>query len=122
MNREARTIAQDASLQSAAKRMSEWGVSSLVVEPEDAHDAFGIVTRKDVVEAYDTAGAGTMPLLVEDVMTKPAITVNPELSLHQCLQLMRLVGVRRVPVVKDGALVGILSNTDVFRHLAGTLT
>lgn len=117
MRQGVRTVSEDVPLAEAARLMHELQVSSLVVEQENASDAFGILTRKDIVEALCSEMPGLGPLLVRDVMTKPAITVAPELALSHCLRLMRMAGIRRAPVVKEGRLVGILSNTDVFRWL-----
>jgi CBS domain-containing protein len=50
-------------------------------------------------------------------MTKPAITVNLGMSIYNCQLLMRMVGVRRLPVIDGNQLVGILSNTDIFGKL-----
>jgi len=101
--------------------MLEGEVSSLVVERKDESDAFGIVTRKDIVEGLVSLEIDDGALLVEDVMAKPAITVPPDLSLGHCLQMMRMAGVRRMPVVDAKGLVGILSNSDVFKHLAANI-
>ena len=74
-----------------------------------------------MVEALSAMDAESMPLLVEDVMTKPAITVSPELALRDCVQMMRMVGVRRLPVADGRGLVGILSNTDLFHYLTSAI-
>ena len=98
--------------------MHDFGISSLIIAPDEEGDAFGIVTRKDIVAAIVTeAFQGTLQL-VDDVMTKPAITVNKDFSIYNCQQLMRMVGVRRLPVVEGAELVGILSNSDIFAKLA----
>lgn len=110
-----KTVTESMPLEEAAKLMYDLHVSSLVIEKENERDAFGILTRKDLVETLCADLPGGDALLVQDVMTKPAITVPPELSLSHCLKLMRMAGVRRVPVVREGRLVGILSNSDVFR-------
>jgi signal-transduction protein with cAMP-binding, CBS, and nucleotidyltransferase domain len=98
---------------SAAKKMMELGVSSFLVKPEFDGDTFGIVTRKDLVEAIVSDYSDEEVLLVEDVMTHPAITISPEISIHHAHQIMRMVGVRRLPVVREMQLVGILSNSDI---------
>ena len=117
MRLEVRTIGADASLKEAARAMHEQKVSSLVIQPADESDAFGIVTRKDVLEAMLMDSGGDLPYLVSEVMTKPAITVGPKLSIENCLLLMRVAGTRRLPVVEGERLVGIISNTDVFDRL-----
>ena len=119
MKKDVNTIMEMDSINKAVKIMSDAGVSSLVVERNDDNDAFGMITRKDIVGALMSgleSNGGAM--LVEDIMSKPVITVYPDLSIFQCYQMMRMMGVRRMPVVDDNNLVGILSNTDLFYCLA----
>ena len=112
-----KTIGKRATLFEAANMMKNFGVSSLVVEPEGDWDAFAIITRKDIVEALIEDTTGRPVRVVGDVMSKPAITVNTSLSIHNCQLMMRMVGIRRLPVVKGNKLVGILSNSDIFEKL-----
>jgi CBS domain-containing protein len=117
MKADAKTVNKDITLLTAIKMMHDFGVSSLIIEPESDGDAFGIITRKDVVEAIVMDPAGGTSLLVDDVMTNPAITVNSGLSISNCHQMMRMVGVRRLPVVDGTKLIGILSNANIFAKL-----
>ena len=118
MKADAKTVHKDAKLFTAIKMMRDFGVSSLIIEPESDGDAFGIITRKDVIEAIVMDPAGGTSLLVDDVMTKPAITVSSGLSISNCHQMMRMVGVRRLPVVDGSKLIGILSNANIFAKVA----
>jgi CBS domain-containing protein len=122
MQTDVKTVRKDEELLAATKMMRDFNVSSLVVEPEDDRDAFGIITRKDIVEAIVMDPTGGISLEVDDVMTKPALTVTSKLSISNCHQMMRMVGVRRLPVVNGTKLVGILSNADIFTKLADDVT
>ena len=118
MKKEVRTVKEMDSIDKAIRTMNELGLSSLVVERKDDNDAFGIVTRKDILEALVIGiGSDGGAILVEEIMSKPTITVNPELSISQCYHMMRMMGVRRMPVVDNKKLVGILSSTDLFHYL-----
>ena len=117
MQTDVKMVSKGTTIFDAAKKMNDWDVSSLIVEPDVDGDAFGIITRKDIIEALVSGTIGGPALLVEHVMTKPVVTVNFGLSLYNCHQMMRMVGVRRLPVVDGTALVGILSNTDIFNKL-----
>ena len=117
MRTEVKTIGKDMTMLTAVKLMRDFGVSSLIVEPDEDGDAFGIITRKDVVETLVSDMTAGALLLVEDVMTKPAITVSTGLSILNCQQMMRMIGVRRLPVVDGGKLMGVLSNADIFAKL-----
>lgn len=115
MHKDVKTVDEMTSVEDAVRMMLDSNVSSLVVEPNDDNDAFGIVTRKDFVEAFMSGVEAARVMLVEEIMTKPVITVHPDLAISQCYQMMRLMGVRRVPVVDGKDLVGIFSSTDLFR-------
>jgi len=117
MQTDVKRIKQSATISDAAKVMRDAGVSSLVVEPDADGDAFGIITRRDIIEAFLSSTVSGPADLVENVMTKPAITVNLGMSIYNCQQLMRMVGIRRLPVVDGNRLVGILSNADIFGKL-----
>lgn len=117
MQTDVKLINKSTTISKAAKMMRDSGVSSLIVEPDSDGDAFGIITRKDIIEAFLSSTISGPAHLVEDAMTKPAITVNLGMSIYNCQQLMRMVGVRRLPVVDGNQLVGILSNADIFEKL-----
>ena len=117
MNRDVRYIDKNTSIILAAKQMIEERVSSFIIKPDDPLDAFGIITRKDVVEALINAGTGETSILVKDVMTKPSLTVGPELSVFNCHQMMLMVGVRRMPVVEGNKLKGVISNSDILKKI-----
>ncbi|MCK4815894.1 CBS domain-containing protein [bacterium] len=122
MQTDVKMVSKNTTLLAAAKMMHDLGVSSLIVEPYDDRDAFGIITRKDIIETLVTDTIGGIEDLVENIMSKPAITVNIGLSIYSCQQLMRMVGVRRLPVLDGTDLVGILSNTDIFAKLVEGLS
>jgi CBS domain-containing protein len=117
MRTDVKMVGKSTPLLEAAKMMRDFGVSSLIIAPDEGGVAFGIITRKDIVEAFVTEASQENLQLVDDVMTKPAITVNKDFSIYNCQQLMRMVGVRRLPVIEGAELVGILSNSDIFAKL-----
>ena len=117
MQKDVKLTNKSTTISKAARMMRDSGVSSLIVGPDDDGDAFGIITRRDIIEAFLSSTISGPSHLVEDAMTKPAITVNFGMSIYNCQLLMRMVGVRRLPVVDGNKLVGILSNTDIFGKL-----
>jgi len=121
MEKEVQTVNESTTLLAAAKLLRDSKVSSLVVVPKNARDAWGIVTRKDIVEALIEESLNSSAQIVADVLSKPALTVEPSLSVLNCWQIMRMVGVRRLPVVNNGQLVGIISNSDLFDALASEI-
>ena len=118
MSRDVLTIEASQPLRAAARRMNEKRVHCLIV-PADPGACAGIITMKDIVQVLCDGEEGVLDqLLVADAMSTPAISVQHEFSIADCLRLMRVWGVRSVPVLDGVRLVGLLSFTDVLRALA----
>lgn len=115
MNRNVKFIREDISLLDAVRKMKEFDVSSLMVESASKGDGFGIVTRKDLINKLIDPEPGDQHVIVGDVMTRPAVTVPPTVSVSACVKLMKRCNIRRVPVFDGKNIIGILSNSDIFR-------
>lgn len=103
----------------AIRLMRDHGIHCLLIMPESASRGIGILTGKDCIQILAEAGtAAIQSLCVEDVMTLPAVTVPAGLCISDCMQLMRLSGVRSAPVIDGDELVGMLSFTDVLHAIA----
>jgi CBS domain-containing protein len=82
----------------------------------------GIVTDRDLRQAVFDPGAGALAALrVRDVMTWAVLTVTPDTDVRHAARLMREQKIGAVPVVEDGRLVGMLTETDVLAALEALL-
>ncbi len=94
--------------------MREHGVSSVLVEP-GADGEWAIMTQRDVVSRIVHANRSPAGVNVEEIASKPLITVPVDLSLFDCSSHMLERNIRRVVVEEGGKPVGIVSDTDLFR-------
>ena len=101
----------------AVRLMREKKVSSLIVNRRSHEDAYGIVTRKDVVNKVVDPGKDPAQVKVFEIMSKPLITVSPGLALKYCARLFNATGIRRAVVFDGKEIIGILSNTDIFNAI-----
>lgn len=115
MTRGVITISEGASVEEAMKTMVERHVTSLVVRKSNDADVYGIVTRKDLITRVFARGEDPKQLKVFDVMTKPVMTITKKMDIVAAAKLMHRTDVRRFPVVEHEELVGIISNSDIFR-------
>lgn len=133
MSRGAATVKATDPLVEAARIMVEHRISGLPVV--DAHGTLvGIVTERDLLRADEGARPRWIEVLldearsrsigghlrerkVSDVMTANAITTHIEAPLEQILQLMEDHKVRRIPIVSEGSILGIISRADIIRAL-----
>jgi CBS domain-containing protein len=114
MSKEIVCIDGKATVADAIKLMRKEKVSSLFVNRRSQEDAWGIVTRKDVVNKIVDPGKDPKKVKVFEIMSKPLVTVSPGLALKYCARLFHNTGIRRAPVFDGKEIIGILSNTDIF--------
>jgi CBS domain-containing protein len=112
MSTEVFEISEEATIQAAAKRMTEAHVNSLVVRPGSQDDPFGIVTSTDIVYAIAT-GLDPGTVLVREIAVAPLVVITPGVPLAYAARLMRGANLRHLAVFNGRDIVGILSAYDV---------
>ncbi len=104
-------VVPSAKLSDAAEKMRNLNVGSLPVL--DQNKLVGIITDRDITIRATADGANPDDVKVSDIMSKEVVTVTPETSLDEAAQLMATHQIRRLPVVENGELVGMLALGDV---------
>jgi signal-transduction protein with cAMP-binding, CBS, and nucleotidyltransferase domain len=111
------TISPFAKVRDVLQAMKRHNVKSIVVEKNHAHDAYGIVTYSNILEAI-MANDGDMDLLnVYDIAIKPMIQIAKELDIKYAAQMMTNQKVTRLLVTHDGELDGLLTMNDIMKVL-----
>ena len=119
MTKEVVTIETNKSVFEAAELMSSKGLGCVIVVIK----AFpvGIITERDIVRRI-VAKRASPDVRVTEVMTKTLITVGPDTSLKIAARLMSTNKIRRLPVLKDNKLVGIVVSSDFVRNVGKKTT
>jgi CBS domain-containing protein len=120
-NREVVFATRDTSILEAAQLMRRHHVGDLVVvdEKNGKRIPVGIVTDRDIVIEVIAKEADINSLTAGDIMGPELVTAREAEGVFEAIQLMRLKGVRRMPVVDPhGGLVGIISVDDLVELLA----
>ena len=112
MNTHPKTISPDASIVDASDKMMSLDKGSLLVV--EGERLLGIVTKTDIVHNVILKKRG-LDLKVSDVMTRKYLSISPSKSISEAAKLMVDYGVRRLPVVEKGKLVGLITQTDLLR-------
>lgn len=108
------------SLEEAAKLMIDFDCGEIpVVDDLKNCMPVGVITDRDIT--CRTVGKGLNPLemTVGDVMSTPLVSVTPDTSLEDCMEMLEENQIRRVPVVDAGGkCVGIVALADIARNLS----
>jgi CBS domain-containing protein len=106
-----RSIGSSASVVEAARLMREEHIGSLPIT--DDEKLVGMITDRDITTRVVAEGADPNATSVEDVYSRDLISVGPDQDLDEALQLMARHQVRRLPVVENDRLVGIVAQADI---------
>jgi len=106
-----RSIDASASVVEAARLMREGDIGSLPITEDEK--LVGMITDRDITTRVVAEAADPSTTSVGDVYSRDLISVEPDSDLEQAVELMARHQVRRLPVVEDGRLVGIVAQADV---------
>jgi len=109
------SVSPETSLDDAMEIIVENSISGLPVINAEGR-LVGILSEADRLKAFGT-NVHTKDALVADYMTCGVITVDENATLAQVSDLLMRVGIRRLPVLKSGSVVGIISRRDLVRAL-----
>ncbi|MFH0850137.1 MAG: CBS domain-containing protein [Candidatus Bathyarchaeota archaeon] len=109
------TIEPTQNVKNAARRMTMFGISSLLVLSKEGLK--GILTEKDIISRVVCMGLDPQKVRVKEIMSEPVIVVGPEEPLERAVELMLTQRIKKLPVLEQEEgnyrLVGILSLIDV---------
>jgi CBS domain-containing protein len=111
MTENPRSIGASATVVEAARLMREQHIGSLPIT--DGEQLVGLITDRDITTRVVAEAADIETTSVGDVSSQDLISVEPDHELDEALNLMARHQVRRLPVVEDGRLVGIVAQADI---------
>lgn len=119
MQKEFPMIKGSCTVAEALQIMKKNNESGLIVEPRNEDDCYGVITEKDilgkVIDPGEDVHRDPWNTPVFQIMSKPVISVNPSLRIKYALRLMKRTNVRRLTVMENDRVVGVLTMSDVLQ-------
>lgn len=109
------TIDGSANVSEAIEKMLKANVRGLIVERRDEGDAYGVVTLRDIVGKVIAEGLDPKNVAVHEIMTKPLVSLNPNLDVKYAARLLARLNISRAPVIAEHRLMGIVTLADFMK-------
>lgn len=109
------TINSDRTAQDASRVMTEHEIGSLVVVGDGK--PIGIVTERDIVRKVCTRDTVSSRVPLIEIMSSPVVTAEPDMPIETAVQRMFNNKIRRLVIVEDGKLVGIVTVSDLAKYV-----
>ena len=108
------TVACDTRVRDAVSLLADRKIGAVPVVRAGA--VAGIMSERDIIYRLRSDGAEILDWTVEQIMTAPAITVDPSTEIMSALSLMTRRRIRHLPVVEGETLIGLVSIGDLVKH------
>lgn len=113
MVKEVVTLDEKATAQDAAKIMNKFEIGCLIVVSRGK--AVGILTERDILKRLVAGAKDVTKTKIKEIMTSPLIVVDPKMDLEEAVKMMFQMKIKKLPVVGEKRLVGLVSLTDIAR-------
>jgi CBS domain-containing protein len=110
MKEEVVTVDSAATVMDAAKKMDEKNIGCVIVMERER--PLGILTERDFVKKI-AINEKPMSTPVRSVMSSPLISIDPDATVWELAELMKIKRVHKVPVIQENKLLGIVTTTDI---------
>jgi CBS domain-containing protein len=111
MVKDVRVVRPDTSVKEVVATMNKFDIGSIIVVQGDR--PVGIITERDILRRTVEPCLAPETLTARQVMTSPVITINENANIEETARLMSRKRVKRLLVMNNGKLVGMLSYTDI---------
>ena len=116
MSRNVLTIDLSEKVINAAKIMAEKKIGGLVVV--DKYKPVGVITESDLVRKVLSKNLDSSQVKVSDLLDRELISIATNVTLYDAANLMVKNKIRRLPVIQDGKLIGVVTILDLAKHIA----
>ncbi len=113
MTKSVKTVQTGSTVREAVQKMNKFDIGSIVVM--DNKRPVGIITERDILRKIVEQGIDPSVVKANDIMSYPLITAEPDQSIEEAAKLMAKKGIKKLPVVEDGRLVGIVTSMDIMK-------
>ena len=109
------TARPEDSIEEIAARLAQKKIGAVIIVGESGRVA-GIISERDIIRLIAEHGAGALVMKASEGMTRDVVTCTKSSTLDEIMEAMTNGRFRHMPVIEDGALIGIVSIGDVVKH------
>ena len=97
----------------AIAKVKETGVSTIIVEKRHENDEYGAVFLSDIAKKVIAKDKAPERVNLYEIMTKPVLSVLPDMDVRYCARLFEQFSISRAPVIKDHNILGMISYSNI---------
>ena len=113
MSKDVKTVRVDDTVREAVRKMNKFRISSIIVM--EGKRPVGIITERDILERIVEPCMEPTAIRAKEIMSSPVISASPEVSIEDAARLMATKKIKKLAVIENSELVGIVTSMDLMR-------
>jgi CBS domain-containing protein len=114
MQTNVKTAHPDSKVKEVVEKMNHFNIGSIIIVQEKK--PMGIITERDVLQKVVEHCLDPSLCKAKEIMTTPILTAGEDMSLEDAVKMMATRKIKRIPIVRNQALVGIVTATDLIER------
>lgn len=113
MTKDVKVVRPDSSVREVVKKMNKFNISCIVVVQKKR--PVGIITERDILRKVVEPCMDPAVVKARETMSSPIVAVDENTSVEEAARLMAKKGIKKLPVVRDNELIGIITSMDIVK-------
>lgn len=113
MSKDVKTVRTDATVKEAVSKMNKFKIGSIIVI--EGKRPVGIITERDILERIVEPCMEPTAVKAKEIMSNPIVSSSPEVSIEDAARLMATEKIKKLAVIENGKLAGIVTSMDLMR-------
>ena len=102
-----------ATINEALDHMKHPETRTILIDKRHDDDEYGVVMFRDIARMVLARDRSPDRMNMYEIMSKPVISVDPEMDVRYCIKMFDRFGLSRAPVLENGRIIGLVSYTDI---------
>lgn len=113
MSKNVKTVRPNSTINEVVRKMNKFEIGSIIVA--DGEKPVGIITERDILRRVLEVTIASEAMKAKEIMSSPILTIESQATTEEAATLMNSKRIKKIPVLEDGKLVGIVTSTDIVR-------
>lgn len=113
MSKNVKTVRPNSTINEVVRKMNKFEIGSIIVT--DGEKPVGIITERDILRRVLEVNMASEAMKAKEIMSSPILTIESQATTEEAATLMNSKRIKKIPVIDDGKLVGIVTSTDIVR-------
>ena len=114
MSKDVKTVRPNSTINEVVRKMNKFEIGSIVVA--DGEKPVGIITERDILRRVLEVTVASEAMKAKEIMTSPVLTIESQATTEEAATLMNSKRIKKIPVLENGKLIGIVTSTDIVRN------